>query len=146
MLKKIILWSLVLLWMLVIFHFSSETGTVSESRSIAITKAVVNTSAPSPTKTQDYWIRKTAHVSEYTILALLVVSALQVGSARRRKYIALALLICLIYAGSDELHQYFVSGRDGRVIDVLIDGIGVTIGLLLFNLIDTVQGLIKSYV
>lgn len=146
MLKKIILCFLVLAWMLVIFHFSSETGKVSESRSIAITKVVVNTSAPSPSKTQDYWIRKAAHVSEYTILALLVVSALQVGRARRRKYIVIALLICLIYAGSDELHQYFVSGRDGRVIDVLIDGVGVTIGLLLFNLIDKVQGLIKNYV
>ena len=36
------------------------------------------------------------------------------------------------YAVSDELHQHFVEGRVGAPLDVLIDGVGVAIGVLLW--------------
>jgi VanZ family protein len=37
---------------------------------------------------------------------------------------------CAVYAGSDELHQLFVSSRQASVVDVMIDTCGASAGLL----------------
>jgi VanZ family protein len=34
------------------------------------------------------------------------------------------------YAGTDELHQHFVRGRHASPVDVAIDAVGVTLGIL----------------
>ena len=70
----------------------------------------------------DYILRKGAHMTEYAVLALLLVRALG------REAPALALGV--IYAASDELHQAFVRGRHASPIDVAIDTVGLLIGLL----------------
>ena len=46
--------------------------------------------------------------------------------------IGLSLLVCVLYAISDELHQLFVSGRGAQVKDVLIDSAGATVGVCLY--------------
>ena len=71
----------------------------------------------------DYVLRKCAHVTEYAILAALLMRAL--GRALP------AFLLGVAYAASDELHQHFVRGRHGSPVDVAIDGAGVAIGLVL---------------
>jgi VanZ family protein len=72
--------------------------------------------------TWDLVLRKLAHVIEYAILAVLLVRATQ------RPAVAIAL--GTLYAVSDELHQTFVRGREGRPRDVLIDTAGVVIGVV----------------
>ena len=47
----------------------------------------------------------------------------------------ISFIICVLYASIDEFHQLFVPGRSGQVTDVLIDLIGVVLGLLLVFLI-----------
>jgi VanZ family protein len=42
-----------------------------------------------------------------------------------------AFAIALLYAASDEWHQSFVPSRDGTLHDVIIDGAGAGLGLLL---------------
>ena len=37
----------------------------------------------------------------------------------------------IIYATTDEIHQYFVIGRSGEVADVFLDGIGVVTGVIM---------------
>ena len=49
--------------------------------------------------------------------------------------IAIALAICLIYASSDEIHQYFVPGRACRIFDVGVDTLGALTGTLILTLI-----------
>lgn len=71
--------------------------------------------------TWDLVLRKIAHAGEFAVLGLLLVRA--VG----REGLALALGIA--YATSDELHQHFVPGRQGSPTDVLIDAIGVLVGV-----------------
>lgn len=49
-----------------------------------------------------------------------------------------ALLICVLYAISDEVHQKFIPGRSGEVRDVIIDTAGASVGIsvyLLFGMI-----------
>ena len=69
----------------------------------------------------DTVLRKCAHVTEYAILAFLL---------RRAVATPWAAAAAFLYACSDEYHQSFVVGREGRPRDVAIDSIGIIIGLL----------------
>jgi VanZ family protein len=69
----------------------------------------------------DLLLRKLAHMTEYAILALLLVRA--TGSYAR------AFALTVAYATTDEVHQLFVRGRHGSPIDVAIDAVGALIGL-----------------
>ncbi len=71
--------------------------------------------------TWDEVLRKCAHVTEYAILGFLLLRAI----GRELP----ALLIGIAYAASDELHQHFVHGRHASPIDVLIDSVGLVIGI-----------------
>ncbi len=81
--------------------------------------------------------RKGAHVFEYLILAVLAMLFLGAHKKLRKECPApfwIAFLFCTTYAFSDEIHQFFVFGRQARFTDILIDIIGVGLGLLLFFL------------
>ena len=69
----------------------------------------------------DTILRKGAHIAEYAILGLLLLRAIG------RELPALAIGIA--YATTDEVHQHFVSGRHGSPVDVLIDTVGLAIGI-----------------
>ena len=75
--------------------------------------------------TWDYVLRKCAHLTEYGILAVLLVRA--IGSY------AWAFALAVAYAGTDEFHQTFVRGRHGSPVDVGIDAVGALIGLTLWR-------------
>ena len=45
------------------------------------------------------------------------------------KKIAIALVVCILFAISDEFHQLFVPGRGAQVKDVLIDTAGAIVGM-----------------
>jgi VanZ family protein len=64
----------------------------------------------------DLLVKKGAHFGAYFILAWLARRALG-----RWDW---ALLLTAVYAISDEYHQTFIPGRDGNVIDIIIDCIG----------------------
>jgi len=101
------LWAPVVLWAAVIFALSSvpDLGT--------------------GLGTWDLVLRKLAHAAEFALLGALLLRALRLDRA--------ALAFGISYAASDELHQHFVSGRVGSPYDVLIDGVGVTLGVSLFR-------------
>ena len=98
-----------LVWMGVIFYFSHQpSGSIPQFGVI------------------DLLIKKGAHFVAYFILAWL--ARLAVG---RWDW---ALAITAVYAISDEYHQTFIPGRDGNVIDVLIDWLGGLAAYLLSRL------------
>ena len=71
----------------------------------------------------DLALRKVAHAVEYAVLGVLLVRALG------RELPAAAIGIA--YAVTDEVHQAFVPGRHGAPIDVLVDAVGVLVGVYL---------------
>ena len=73
----------------------------------------------------DTVLRKLAHVAEYAILGALLYRAI------RREPAAIAL--GSLYAVTDEVHQSFVTGRHGSVLDWLIDTTGVIAGVVLVS-------------
>jgi VanZ family protein len=63
-------------------------------------------------------VRKAAHFTEYGILFWLLVR----GPMAQRPW--LALMLCVVYALTDEGHQVFVPGRTASLYDVALDSTG----------------------
>ena len=85
-------------------------------------------SVPSLSTGLGFWdtvLRKGAHLTEYAILGALLLRALGRDAP--------ALAAGILYAASDELHQHFVRGRHAAPVDVLIDAVGVGVGILLLH-------------
>jgi VanZ family protein len=70
-------------------------------------------------------LRKLAHMSEYIVLTVLLIRALQMHTARKAHVLLLAALVAILFACSDEWHQTFVPGREGSLRDVGIDALGI---------------------
>ncbi len=114
-------WGPALLWMGVIFYFSSlNTWTTVDG--------------PPGFKA----LRKSAHVIEYSVLAILIGHALWTtwlarGNRPSRALMAhvwqVGLLLTTLYAVTDELHQSFVPRREFHLTDILIDGLSATAAL-----------------
>lgn len=51
----------------------------------------------------------------------------------RGKYWFYSILFGVVYGISDEIHQYFVPGRIMSVWDMVADGLGVCLGVILFR-------------
>ena len=79
-------------------------------------------------------IRKCAHLSEYAVLALLLLRAsICVINLKRSMSILYACVwvTCFLFAITDEFHQTFIVSRGASAADVVIDGIGAILGLLI---------------
>jgi len=104
--RLLTVWLPVVAWAAVIFAFSSISG------------------LGTGLGTWDTVLRKAAHIAEYAVLGALLYRAL----GRE----AHALAAGIAYAATDEIHQHFVSGRHGSVVDVAIDVVGVAIGMIVW--------------
>jgi VanZ family protein len=116
------LW-LVILWALVIFMFSTRTFTPENTSRIItpILHWLFPHATPYFIARMNHLVRKGAHVFEYFIFSLLLLSAIRDGRAWRLKWAFLAVAIVFVYACSDEFHQMFVPGRGPAFRDVMLD-------------------------
>ena len=131
-----------IIWMVFIFYMSGKTGQESSGQSgkisLFITDLLEKVRQDSPQEMQNLQdilelvIRKAAHVTEYAILFLLsYLATVKISMSQSRFYNrSIAVLISLLYACSDEMHQLLVPGRSGKMIDVGIDMAGVLIVLI----------------
>jgi VanZ family protein len=97
---------------------------------VAIWAAVIFTisAVPSLDSGLGVWdtvLRKLAHVGEYAVLGALLYRAVRREPA--------AVFLGSLYAVTDEVHQSFVTGRNGSPVDWLIDTAGVVAGVLLLS-------------
>ncbi len=137
---------LAVLWMTRIFSYSSDDATASMQVSRSVSYDIVESANRilnlgwdedkiyGASKTIEKTVRKLAHMAEYGVLGILVSIACDAWRPSAvRSFIA--MLICLAYAVSDELHQTFVDGRSGEIKDVVIDLCGALIALMIGYLI-----------
>ena len=135
------------LWMLLIFLMSAQPAPESTATSLTVGRMVCTVFIPGYrnmsaveqlrlAKKIDHPVRKTAHATEYAILAILVFLA--ISYCRKRTYLH-SLCIAIAYAVSDEIHQYFVPGRACMVTDIVIDSSGALAGLFLVFLIKRIR-------
>lgn len=78
-------------------------------------------------------LRKCAHFTEFMILGVLGRNAMQYMEVHFKGICAMVFCVCI--AAVDETLQLFVSGRAGRVQDVLIDSAGALVGIFVVVLI-----------
>lgn len=131
--KYIINILLIVIWMFVIFSFSNQNGETSKGASdtIIIKVAEVITKEKLTEEKEEklttkykFIVRKTAHVTEYFILGILVFFLFNKMYGIGPKTFIYTIIFCFIYASTDEIHQYFISDRSARFTDVLIDTFG----------------------
>lgn len=140
--SKFIAIFLLVMWLFVIFFFSSNGITQSNDTSYKIVDVVApiiekdNSTKEEKEKIHDglnYAVRKTAHFTEYAILGILALNVLRYYDIKKKRMIVYALSFCVLYAVSDEIHQIFSSGRSPMVMDVLIDTCGSILGILAYK-------------
>lgn len=78
----------------------------------------------------DTLVKKGGHAIGYGLLGLSYYYALPKRLSKFYRGIT-ALMMAILFALSDEYHQSFVQGRSSSLGDVLIDGMGATIALVL---------------
>ena len=108
MTKKILNWVIVLIWMGVIFYFSSQPDLKSDLPS-----------------SWDLFFRKIAHIAEFAVLTYFLTKAFFAHGMSRTKLLIFSAFVAIAYAFFDEYHQTFTSGRMGSLKDVFIDSLGV---------------------
>ena len=118
---------LVILWMILIFIMSSFNSTESSNQSGFIVNVISSIFNISNIELLSLIIRKLAHFTEYFILGILTCN--MVHSYNKKAYIS--IIICILYAISDEIHQIFVPGRSCQIMDMTIDTLGSLTGIYL---------------
>jgi VanZ family protein len=113
-------WIPVILWGALIFMLSTSAFSAANTSKIIdpILRWLIPTISSASVDVSHMLIRKTAHFTEYGILFWLLVR----GPMAQRPY--LALMLCIVYALTDEGHQVFVPGRTASLYDAALDSTG----------------------
>lgn len=148
----IISWLLVALWMTFIFMMSHDNGEQSIGRSDGLLKTLILTFNPNigdieldmlMTKLSGV-IRVLAHMFMYFTLYILVANSLYLHNLPLKKVYIIAFIVTVLYAISDELHQYFIPMRSASVIDVITDTAGAIIGMVYHNIVIHIMNKIRK--
>lgn len=129
----------------IIFGFSSQDGEESSGISRKITEKITKNvksiqEKPANEKEEIIYkiekvIRKIAHFSIYTVVGMLLMSLMSTYNLGNKKRTIISLVLGIIYASLDEFHQLFTPGRSAQITDVIIDSMGVMLGILLVMLV-----------
>ncbi len=153
--KSAVFCLLTLLWMTVIFMFSAKNADDSTEQSSFITNILMNifsnvyrnsdlSDKMQIIESMSFAIRKAAHFSIYSVLGLLSFLSVYYLTKFSNKTPFISLLICFIYACSDEMHQLFVPGRSGQLRDVFIDFSGALLMTLIILAVRKIYRKIKN--
>ncbi len=138
--------AIVLFWMTLIFFFSSQDATQSGDSSSELTHVVLDALtqlgiicacniSPAEFTRAEGIIRTLAHFFEYFAFSIITYQFIRsIISNKSVKNLLLPLLICMTYALSDEIHQYFVPGRAMDIMDWIVDSSGILIASLIMFL------------
>lgn len=141
--KKIISIILLVLWMCLIFYFSHQPSYTSDKTSNGVIDKLINIVEKVSkyefneeelniiNKSLVFPVRKSAHFIIYLILGILFYNLIRLYMNKNFRILIISILMCVIYACSDEIHQLFIFGRSGEIRDVLIDFIGSLLGVMI---------------
>lgn len=155
--KKIIqvisLLCLATMWMVCIFKLSGMNSNNSNGKSVGIISIFIEDALD---VTNEYGVtdlhlddkkieqasqlinaplRKVMHALVYFVLAFFIMILFNI-IFEHKKYIltfSISIIVCIVFAITDEYHQSFVIGRVGQIKDVIIDSIGATLGLIFYS-------------
>ncbi len=111
-----------ILWMIVIFILS--TSLFSPQRTAKVTDKI----------TTEINFRFIAHLIVYFILGFLASGAIRLNFSFNNKFL-FTMLACCLYGVFDEFHQYFEPARKFRLIDIITNSGGSSLGILSYYLV-----------
>lgn len=125
----------------IIFGFSNQDSKTSSGISQKVTNIIVKyiPSIQNAEKIEkqnmidrtEKVIRKIAHFSIYTLVGLLLMGLMCTFNIKQFNRLSISLIIGIIYATTDEIHQAFIPGRGPQLTDVILDTMGVLTGIIL---------------
>lgn len=133
-LKKMLPWLLLVFLMIIIFYLSNqpigESRELTKKTMIMIADVVEKFIPIEAFKTSGIvrLFRKSAHFFLYLVMATILMFGFRSMGIKGRKAMTLTMIICIVFAISDELHQLFVDGRGAQVKDVVVDAFGAIAG------------------
>jgi len=74
------------------------------------------------------------HIPLYGVLTFLWNRSFQRSHFSNGKMVLISLFLTIAYGCLDELHQTFVPGRYGGLLDIYLDGLGAFLGVFVFYL------------
>lgn len=140
---RIVFAILIIINTIIIFSFSSQNGEESTGISYKVTTAIANVlNIEEKENFIEKWnqiIRKLAHFSIYTSLGIWSMAFASTFKINDTKRLIGTSIWGIIYAITDEVHQLFTNGRNGSVMDVLIDSLGIIFGACIVLFITILQ-------
>ena len=132
-------WLPVFLWMALMFFGSTDLMSAEHTSRILtpLLRWWNPDISPAAIAQVHFLARKAAHVSEYAILAWLLLRAgrsLLTGFWRRA---AASAVPAMLFAAVDEFHQSFVASRTSSLGDVLLDWSGALLGMMIYGMLST---------
>lgn len=128
----------VVVWMTIIFCMSTDIASAAHTSRIIepLLRWLIPGITPAHLDLAHEVIRKCGHITEYSVMALLMLRALRMLSATPAalwswSLAGWALLGSAAYAATDEFHQEFVPSRGPAVHDVVLDSAAACVALLL---------------
>ncbi|MEE0211135.1 MAG: VanZ family protein [Negativibacillus sp.] len=134
---RIIFALLVLGIMATVFLFSSQSGGESNHLSQGVLEHILNFFhiQADPLKLDRYnlVLRKIAHFSLYFLLGAGAMGFLLTTPLKKKYCFMLSILFCVLFAATDEYHQFLLGTRNGNALDVLLDSMGAMTSLALLS-------------
>lgn len=137
--RIILSWAAVVFMAAVIFGFSaqhsSESAKISLSVKSWLSQLLDSIGLLEIASSENFhnFIRKTAHFILYFVFGFLSANAFCQSLGKTKNVWRFSFLMSVLYASSDEIHQYFVPGRGPGIGDVLLDSVAALCGVLVFG-------------
>lgn len=131
--KQLWLWCISICIMLIIFLFSAQSRADSADLSMNVrglfstVMRFIGLGAYAQSEALHHFVRKCAHAFLYCSLGVSVAASAK--SSQWKRHGLWAIVICFLYAVSDEVHQAFVPGRGPLVSDVVLDTLSSVAGV-----------------
>ena len=126
-----------LFWMAVIFMLSQQPASISSGQSGVFVEQLRHIAPSVDQQLLTFLVRKGAHIFAYFVLGILTFNALWRVDLSKLKFnypVGLSIIVCALYAVSDEFHQLFVSGRSGELRDIIIDSCAAMVGVFIISI------------
>ena len=144
MTKKRIIYSIfIILWMIIIFYFSSQNGVESQYTSDIFTKKIMSFLKISDSKIVEqtneiisFIVRKSAHFLIYFFGGFFIYGFMNTYELPKKKIVYYSIMFGFLYAITDEIHQHFIPGRSMQIKDVFIDTFGIILMIFLCTIKD----------
>jgi VanZ family protein len=126
-------WMPALCWAALIFSLSTDSFSAAHTGRILrmILFPLIPHLSEHTFRTIHFFVRKSAHFTEYFVFCLLLFRGIRGGQRGWRWSWALsALFVAAGYSALDEIHQAFVASRTASPYDSLLDSVGASFAVV----------------